>query len=127
MPFPASLPRDQFQHIDQVLSGTGSSWDTYAIGIRRIHFLCKTRGFNPSIPSGVIEFFVSVLGKENEILMPPDRPYVCYTWYDKGGQWILYAGIRGVEFHVLQSTTTEAALETWKVFHNRFDDGRSPT
>lgn len=109
-------------HIDTLISGMPELWSFYTMGIRRIYFLCRTKGNNPNSAKGVIDYLTSVMGKETSIGKKPEFPDVSWVWDRPDKQYMLVVSSRGVEFRVPTGTTPQAAIDIWRAFHLYFQD-----
>ena len=120
-----TIPTDSMQHIDNVLAASKLHWDVYALGIRRIYFLCRTRGYNPNSARGIIEYMGSILGKETVVTGQPTFEVMSWVWYNPEESWLLIVSTKGVEFRVPVGLEPDAAMDIWKTFHGRFQEPRS--
>ena len=119
-----TLPVDGMVHIDTIITQQEEPelWGFYSTGIRRIYFLCRTKGHNPQSAKGVIEYLATVMGKETVVAGKPAFTEVSWVWYRPKEKYMLVVSSRGVEFRVPKGTSPKDAIDIWRTFHLYFQD-----
>jgi hypothetical protein len=117
-----TIPVADMVHIDTLISGVPDLWNFYTIGVRRIYFLCRTKGHNPQTLKGFIEYLTPLMGQATAVAGKPAFPDVTWVWYRPQERYMLVVSSRGVEFRVPKDTTPQGAMDIWRAFHLYFQD-----
>ena len=107
---------DQMVPVDGILSGT-DLWDQWTAAARKIYFLVRRSGLDPSSPSKVQEYMAHYLGAPVRVTTP--RP--AWVWHLPQDQFALRISSRGMEFLVASGLEPQAAFEIWKGFTHKLE------